>query len=190
MVIKIVMLSVLTLLYAIYFYGAILFLPSIARSENKATGKTTPCHAIHGAQFLIVTVVFGACHVMGSVCWYPLSALIRSNVIISTSTFAVTATYIVMCLNSQNFTLMYICIGIVQILSMILNQELLILLTNKTFFSPKYLAIAIGASGTFFNFGSLVGNTISQLLPYNETLYAQMGIAIACFITTLSLCIK
>ena len=66
MVLRIVKLALVNTFRTIASVESILLLPAILKEDNIRNDRNSPCQAIHGAQFLIVSLVFGVCHPTGS----------------------------------------------------------------------------------------------------------------------------
>ena len=63
---RMIKLCLCSLTYGIPYFGAILLVPNIVRQDNiRQKEETSPCDAMHDEQFLVITVLFGVCHLLG-----------------------------------------------------------------------------------------------------------------------------
>ena len=176
MIVRAVLISMFTFLYCIYFYGEILLIPSIAKYANEINFDNTPCNAIHGSQFLVLTLVFGICHVLGAMLWYFMVYLrISSFVILTLSSSLIAVTYGIMSYHIANIKLLYVGIAVIQILAMLTNQEAHFICSDTTFFTSKFLAASVSLSTVTFSLSCLFGNFVSEVLDYSTAIYIQFA---------------
>ena len=179
MIRRMIIISSFVFSYCIYFTGAILLVPSIARYYNHEHKTNRPCDAIHGTQFLILGVLFGVCHLIGNIFWYifvklkiPKSALLIGSSVVNSVTLR-TACFLV-----HNVTVVYIGIAINQVVTMILNQEALFMSSDRNYFSSNYLTISVSVVFGSYTAGSLVGNFLAELFMYTTAVTTYFGVSI------------
>ena len=75
MVVRIVKLVLLNALRVFPYSGGILLLPAIFREDNKRIDAGIPCNTIHGTRFLVVSLAFSVCHIIGKLSGYTVHKL-------------------------------------------------------------------------------------------------------------------
>ena len=179
MICRIVSITSFVFCFSVYFFGATLLVPSIARYYNHEHKTNSLCDAIHGTQFLILGVMFGVCHLIGNIFWYIFVKLkIPNSVLLIGSSVLNTATLGTACLLLHNVTIVYIGIGITQVVAMILNQETLVMASNRKYFISKYLTISVSLLFGDFTAACLVVNILAELLMYTTVVKTYIGVSI------------
>ena len=163
MVLRILKLSILNALRVFPYVGGILLLPAIFKEDNKRYGRGGPCNTIHGTQFLVVSLLFGVCHIIGKVVGYTVNKLtaVVSFILFSIST---TTAALVTLFNLDRVAVLVVCLCVVQISLPALSTELDILSYDSFFFTKSYLPVASAVRLAVDFLSSLATNVLSEVL--------------------------
>ena len=129
--------------------------------------RSSPCHAIFGDQFLIVSLLFGLCHVMGKVFGY-LGKRFKTPSLMSfmVYSFLTTGALVAMLISYEigDITQLILWTCLVQITVSAIVIEILVLSCDAAFFDQEYLPISAGANQAVDLLNGLVGNAITELI--------------------------
>ena len=170
----------------IVYQGAILLVPVLMRDINAKTQADTPCGAIHGFQFLIVTALFGVCHLFGRSLNYLTNGRLSSTAVLISASLVVLPWSIIIDLFSHQHILLFIGLGVIQIVGSFTGNELFIMGHEKKFFAEKYLAMSGSLQACIAYLVLAVGNTISEILAYQTTLHIHLAFSVINLIISLS----
>ena len=125
MVVRIVKLVFLNALRVFPYSGEILLLTVIFREDNKRIDGGIPCNTIHGTQFLVVSLAFGVCHILGKLSGYTVHKL-TASAIVSFILFSITTSTAVLVTlsNMDRIAVLVVCLSVVQISLSAISTEI------------------------------------------------------------------
>ena len=170
----------------IVYQGAILLVPVLMRDINANTQADTPCGAIHGSQFLIVTTLFRVCHLFGRSLNYLTNGRLSSTAVLISASLFVLPWSIIIHIFSHQHILLFIGLSIIQIVGSFTGNEIFIMGHEKKFFTEKYLAMSGSLQASIGYLVLAVGNTISEILAYQTTLQIHLAFSLLNLIISLS----
>ena len=179
---RVLKLCVYSVTRGVPYYGAILLVPAIIKQSNlQSAAETSPCAAIHGSQFLIITGIFGGCHLMGRLVGYLSHSRISSATILTLSAVICLTCTSVMVTRMEDYTFLLLLIGVIQFTCAASANETYIMGTDKDFFTFRYLALASGLQLGVAMLTIAGGNVISELLTYTTVIKIYVGFCAAAF---------
>ena len=190
MILRIVKLALVNTFRTIASVGSILLLPAILKEDNIRNDRNSPCQAIHGAPFLIVSLVFGACHLTGS----GLGYIVHKNGFSAAVAFMVFSTinlaaFIAIQFSNTNIILIvYLCVIHISLLA--ITSKLDILSYDKFFFTETYLVISTGLRFAVAQFVISIANILPEVLYYTTVLRIHLATSVALLLTSLSFFLK
>ena len=184
---RVLKLSTYIMAFIGYYAGDILLIPVIMRDINEAYDAKSPCSAIHGAQFLVITGIFGGCHIVGRLLSYLLQNRVSSTVILIILSFACLPFTAICCIFPHNTTMVFACLAFIQVLASAASNEIYIQMSNKEFFGDKYIAAAAGFLTSAIQVATCLTSVISEIMEYKDTLLVHLGCSIMSSLVSLSL---
>ena len=157
---------------------------------NIRNDRNSPCQAIHGAQFLIVSLVFGACHLTGS----GLGYIVHKNGFSAAVAFMVFSTinltaFIAIQFSNTNIILIIVYLCVIHISLLAITSKLDILSYDK-FFTETYLVISTGLRFAVAQFVISIANILPEVLYYTTVLRIHLATSVALLLTSLSFFLK
>ena len=191
MISRILKLQLFNMCRIIPFSGATLLVPSMMKIENIKSDDRSPCNAIHGIQFLSITLLFGACRLLGVGLGYIFhNRKIRPAVTFTLSSVFVVAAFGYMVIFTDEITGNLFCMSCVQVMLSVCGIELDVLSYDKYFFTNSFLPISSGLRlGISFLVG-LLANTVSETLPFLLVLKINLGVSFVGIFSCLLFCIQ
>ena len=191
MVLRLVKLAFLCTFRTFTSLGSILLLPAIIKEDNIRNDRNNPCQAIHGAQFLTVSLVFGVCHFIGGGLGYVVhkcgvSAAV-TFVVFSTINLAV---FIIFQFSNTDAILSMLYLGVVHISLLAAATKADILTYDKFFFTESYLVISTAIRFAITYFVASIGNILPQVLYYTTVLKVHLATSVALLLASLSFFLK
>ena len=191
MVIRIVQLALLNTFRTFPSTGSILLLPAILKEDNIRNDGNSPCQAIHGAQFLIVSLVFGVCHLTGSVLGYTAHKYGVSTAV----TFMVFSTinlaaFIAIQFSNTNTILIIVYLCVIHISLLAITAKADILSYDKFFFTEAYFVISTALRFAVAQFVISIANILPEVLYYSTVLRIHLATSVALLLTSLSFFLK
>ena len=173
------------------FYGSILLIPNILKEDNIKHDRDSPCHAIFGSPFLVVSLVFGVTHLVGKAIGYPTHKLgIPSAVAFTIMSAISTGSMIVVLLYQESVIIMIVGLSLVQTAIAASAVELNILVYDVFFISQSFLPISSGLRVAVDFMNSMFGNMASELLYYTVVLKLQIAASVGMLISGLLFFVK
>ena len=157
------------------YYGAILLVPSIMKSFNLREEVHIPCGAIHGAQFLIITVLFGACHILGRLLGYFSRKCLSSGTIFTINAIACLPWILFMNFLPDEKLILLVSLGAIQVHCSAAENEVYITSLDNDFFTSKYLGISMGTVTCFNALTIPASNILSEVVSYATVLMIHAG---------------
>ena len=176
----------------IAYQGAILLVPVVMKDINTKSDSDSPCGAIHGSQFLIVTVLFGVCHLLGRFLNCVANNRISSTMVLMSASLIVLP-FIVVIGNgifSHKYVLLFTGFGVIQIAGSFSGNQTYLFGNDKKFFTDKYLAISGSFQASVHFLVIAVSNAISEILAYQVTLHVQCVFCALNFLVSLTFLLK
>ena len=167
MIIRIIKLNLLNACRGFPCFGSILLVPSILKEDDIKNDRSSPYHAIFGNQFLIVSLLFGLCHIMGKAIEY-LGKIFKapSVVVFMGYSLVITGALVAMVISYEipdtAQTIAWMCL--LQIAVSAIALEIQVLSWDASFFDQKYLPISTGAHEAVELLNGIVGNAVSELI--------------------------
>ena len=191
MVLRIVKLALVNTFRTIASVGSFLLLPAILKEDNIRNDRNSPCQAIHGAQFLIVSLVFGVCHLTGS----GLGYIVHKYGFSAAVTFMVFSTinlaaFIAIQFSNTNTILIIVYLCAIHISLLAITIKLDILSYDKFFFTETYLVISAALKFAVAYFVISIGNVLPEVLYYTTVLRVHLATSVALLLTSLLFFIK
>ena len=185
MVVRIVKLVFLNTLRVFPHSGGILLLPAIFREDNKRNDGGSPCNTIHGTQFLVVSLAFGACHILGKLSGYTVHKL-TARAVVSLILFSITTTtaVLVTLFNLDRVAVLVVCICVVQISLSAMSTEIDLLCYDSFFFTQSYLPVASALRLTVGFLASVAASILSEVLYYTIVLKIHLATSVALLFTS------
>ena len=164
MVVRIVKLVFLNALRVFPCAGGILLLPAIFREDNKRVDGGSPCNTIHGTQFLVVSLAFGVCHIIGKLSGYTVHKL-TARAVVSFILFSITTTtaVLVTLFNLDRVVVLVVCLCVVQISLSAMATEIDILSYDSFFFTQPYLLVSSALRLTV----DFLASAATSMYPYS-----------------------
>ena len=170
----------------IAYQGAILLVPVVMKDINTKSDSDSPCGAIHGSQFLVITLLFGVCHLVGRSLNYVVNKRISSKTVLISASLTVLPFIVVIDVFSHKYVLLFIGFGVIQIAGSFSGNQTYLLGNDKTFFTDKYLAISGSFQASVHFLVIAVSNAISEILAYQVTLHVQCAFCALNFLVSLT----
>ena len=180
MLTRIIKISLLNTFRIIPYSGSILLLPALIKEDNIRNDRNSPCKAIHGAQFLTVSLLFGICHLMGKGLGYCLHKA-QFPVFVS---FMIFSTLNLVAMVAMQFTdsslyLLVSFLSIVQITLSAMSLEVDILSYDKFFFTKSYLPISSAFRVSVEFIISIAANAMPEIWHSDVVLKIHLVVSIA-----------
>ena len=167
------------------YYGSILLLPAILKQDNIKNSRGSPCNAIHGQQFLTVTLIFGLCHILGKGTGYITHKLkIPSAILFCVLSVITIVSLVVMMVFSDNTISMIICLCVGQIAISSSVVEINILSYDAYFFTQTFLPISCGVRLAIDYLNGVVANSVAELLYYTEALKVFTAVSVGMLLSS------
>ena len=185
MVVRIVKLVFLNALQVFPYSGGILLLTVIFREDNKRIDGGIPCNTIHGTQFLVVSLAFGVCHILGKLSGYTVHKL-TARAVVSFILFSITTTTAVLVTlsNLDRIAFLVVCLCVVQISLSAISTEIDILSYDSFFFTQSYLPVASALRLTVDFLASVAVSILSEVLYYTIVLKIHLATSVALLFTS------
>ena len=146
------------------YYGAMLLVPALIKENNIINEDKSFCGAMHGGEFLWITVIFGVCHVIGRILSYVFQDRVSMAVMVTRAALISLVCFTVIDAYPDRFMLVMILIGIIQTVFACSVTQTAVMANDPTFFPSEYLAIASGIASSSNYLSMAIGNTIAELL--------------------------
>ena len=180
MIIRILKTQLLTACNTVLYFGGILLLPALIKEDNIRTNQDSPCKSIHGAQFLIVSLLFGVCYILGKALAFVLHnlgtpaaiSLLFSSIINLGALIALQFSY-------THMIFLIFCLGVVQTLMSTMAAVLDILSYDKFFFTEPYLPISSAIHIVVTYLTAAVASFLPEFLCYTAVLQIHLGVSVA-----------
>ena len=185
MVVRIVKLVFLNALRVFPCAGGILLLPAIFREDNKRVDGGSPCNTIHGTQFLVVSLAFGVCHIIGKLSGYTVHKL-TARAVVSFILFSITTTtaVLVTLFNLDRVVVLVVCLCVVQISLSAMATEIDILSYDSFFFTQSYLPVSSALRLTVDFLASAATSILSEVLYYTIVLKIHLATSVVLLFTS------
>ena len=185
MVVRIVKLVFLNALRVFPCAGGILLLPAIFREDNKRVDGGSPCNTIHGKQFLVVSLAFGVCHIIGKLSGYTVHKL-TARAVVSFILFSITTTtaVLVTLFNLDRVVVLVVCLCVVQISLSAMATEIDILSYDSFFFTQSYLPVSSALRLTVDFLASAATSILSEVLYYTIVLKIHLATSVVLLFTS------
>ena len=185
MVVRIVKLVFLNALRVFPCAGGILLLPAIFREDNKRVDGGSPCNTIHGTQFLVVSLAFGVCHIIGKLSGYTVHKL-TARAVVSFILFSITTTtaVLVTLFNLDRVVVLVVCLCVVQISLSAMATEIDILSYDSFFFTQSYLPVSSALRLTVDFLASATTSILSEVLYYTIVLKIHLATSVVLLFTS------
>ena len=159
------------LAHGVPYFGAILLVPNIVRQDNiTQKEETSPCNAMHDKQFLVITVLFGVCHLLGRLLSYLGKRFLTGTTIILTCGVISLISSAVSLLYSDNTMVLLITLGFIQTAGATAQTDIRLYSSDKEFFTSKYLSLCNSLQMGLTSLIIAGSNTLSEMLPYQAVL--------------------
>ena len=191
MIIRIAKLAFLNTFRTFPSTGSILLLPAILKEDNIRNDRNSPCQAIHGAQFLTVSLVFGLSHLIGNVLGYVFHKCgVSAAVTFMAFSTINLAVLIVIQFSTTNTMLVMVYLCVIHISLSVIMTKLDILSYDKFFFTETYLVISTGLRFAVSYFVISIANILPEVLYYTTVLRVHLATSVALLLTSLSFFLK
>ena len=167
------------------YCGDILLVPVIMRDINKSYDANIPCGAIHGIQFLVITGLFGGCHIVGRLLSYFIQDRFSSEAIFVICSLACLPFTVLCIVHPRNTVAVFVSLAFIQTILSLAANETNICINDKEFFTEKYIATSAGILTCVIQISMVVTNVISEVLVYETTLLLHVGCATLYFMISL-----
>ena len=167
------------------FLGSVLLVPSVVQDDNLKHKTEHICGAIHGAQFLILTAMFGGCHILGKLGSYVSQNRISPASIITLCSLGSLIPLIPMNIFTDNIVLIMIGLGLIQVFGAMSETETFLISNDRQFMTTKYLALSSGIHTATVYLMFAFGNAVSEVFSYITVLRVQAGFCFGAFLTGL-----
>ena len=153
------------------YVGDVLLIPAIMKDRNKESDVIeAPCYAIHGTQFLAITGLFGACHIVGRFLNYLVQDLLSTGHIFTVCSIICLPFTILCRMFPYNNAVLFTSLTVIQIVTSMAANESYICINDKQFFSQKYIASAAGFLMCVIALTNLMTSFVSEIVDYEKTL--------------------
>ena len=172
------------------YCGDILLVPVIMRDINKSYDASIPCDAIHGIQFLVITGLFGGCHIVGRLLSYFIQDRFSSEAVFVICSLACLPFTVLCVVHPHNTVSVFVSLAFIQTILSLAANETNICINDKEFFTEKYIATSAGILTCVIQISMVVTNVISEVLVYETTLLLHLGCATLYFTISLLLFLR
>ena len=161
------------------YTGDILLVPVIMNDINKASDTNIPCGAIHGAQFLLITGLFGGYHIVGRF----LSYLFQNRLPSAKTFMACSCTCLPFAISSfvfsDNVKKLIIGLVFIQIITSMGANEAYIQMNDKGFFTVRHHAVAAGVLTCVLQVNTIITCVISEIMLMVHTACSVLSVLVS-----------
>ena len=187
MIIQIAKLAFLNTFRTFPSTGSILLLPTILKEDNIRNDRNSPCQAIHGAQFLTVSLVFGLSHLIGNVLGYVFHKCGVSAAVTFMAFSTINLAVLIMIqFSTTNTMLVMVYLCVIHISLSVIMTKLDILSYDRFFFTETYLVISTSVRFAVSYFVISIANILPEVLYYTSVLRVHLATSVALLLTSLS----
>ena len=171
------------------YFGSILLLPAIFKEDNIKNDLGSFCNAIQGTQFLVITLVYGGCHLLGKGVGYATHRLrVPTLLLFAVLSFINTLSLVIMQIYDDRMMVIVANLCVIHIILSACQVEVALLSYDAYFFTPTFLPISAGILQAFDFVDGVIGNTISEILQVTVALKIFTATSIGMLISSFFFC--